>query len=539
LIPIFFTDEIEIVSGGISALYGSGAIGGLIQLSSGAKFENKFGVDIFGSAGSFSNFSSGESVHYSNKKYAGTFRYFKSSGRNNFSYTNTAEYGDPIVFQHHAKAVLNGFSQENSLKMGKKQTIQTFLLFQESDREIPPTMTQQLSNKSQKDKNLRFAAEWNFDIRAIKFNFRSALLFTEMNYIDTDLPINSTHQSVSNITELQGKFKMKNEKNLLHFGLNNTVEKGFSSDLDDHSQRDRLSIFAAFRTSVFKRILLSFNLREEVIFNNFGVSNSLILSKPNSSKQFSLPTFGTYFQFKPTKNLNVSASFTRNYRVPTFNELFWKDYAAEGNADLKSESSYSQEIGFEYFISEDKSKFLKLTVFNSSVSDMIQWMPFSGVWKPVNQQNVWSRGIETKMHYSHKINKLEIKYKVSYTFTKSTLELESNSVFNHKQLIFTPQQIGLFVLEFKYSHFTFELSKNFVGHRFENYSPDEILVGYSLSNCGIFYQKEIKNNTIIIGFQALNVLNAEYQVMPSYPNPGRNYQLTFRYKFSLKNENNN
>ena len=70
--------------------------------------------------------------------------------------------------------------------------------------------------------------------------------------------------------------------------------------------------------------------------NEFGIRKEFT----NNYESPVLFSLGSSYQFNKLYNLKLNVS--RNFRIPTFNDLYWE---TGGNPDLKPESSYQAEIG--------------------------------------------------------------------------------------------------------------------------------------------------------------------------------------------------
>ncbi|MCK5776600.1 MAG: Plug domain-containing protein, partial [Bacteroidales bacterium] len=68
LFPLFFVDQVQVQKGGSSALFGSGAMGGVISLENNLAFNKGLQLGLFTSVGSFANYQTGASVNISGKK---------------------------------------------------------------------------------------------------------------------------------------------------------------------------------------------------------------------------------------------------------------------------------------------------------------------------------------------------------------------------------------------------------------------------------------------------------------------------------------
>ncbi|MHB8767131.1 MAG: TonB-dependent receptor plug domain-containing protein [Deferrisomatales bacterium] len=91
----------------------------------------------------------------------------------------------------------------------------------------------------------------------------------------------------------------------------------------------------------------------------------------------------------------LRASVGRAYRPPTFNDRFWPfDGFAQGNPGLDPETAWEYEVGVTQGLGERAT--VSLTGFRRDARDLIDWQPVDpadpfGVWSPVNvaQSRTW------------------------------------------------------------------------------------------------------------------------------------------------------
>lgn len=84
---------------------------------------------------------------------------------------------------------------------------------------------------------------------------------------------------------------------------------------------------------------------------------------------------------------------SRDFRLPTLNELYWpEDPYAAGNPSLKPEQAWSGELGW-------KGR-AEAVFFLRHYSSLIRWIPRSGQWQPQNLSDVTLFGGETRLEGS-------------------------------------------------------------------------------------------------------------------------------------------
>jgi len=230
-------------------------------------------------------------------------------------------------------------------------------------------------------------------------------------------------------------------------------------------------------------------------------------------------SLGSSYVFNSFYNLKVN--FSRNFRIPTFNDLYWE---TGGNPDLKPESSYQAEVGnvFKY-----KNITLSETLYYNKIDDLIRWVPVNGdIWSPENTDRVNTYGSETISGWANSYGKKNFATNWTYAFPVS------QNVDTDKQLFFVPYHKATASFAYSYSKFAVDyqlLYNGFVYTRSDN-DPNEIIDAYQVSNIGFNYDFKLLDSSKI-GFQVLNVFNQKYESVEDRPMPGRNFNMYITLKF--------
>jgi vitamin B12 transporter len=133
-IPGIFLDDVKIQYGGCSALYGSGAIGGLISLNNKLQFDQGIGASVSSSFGSYSNYFHGAEFRLSHSKYSGIVRAYYNTSENNFEYSLNGEPKQKLL---NAQTKQIGTLLSNSFKINDYQKITVHLWFQQNENHVP------------------------------------------------------------------------------------------------------------------------------------------------------------------------------------------------------------------------------------------------------------------------------------------------------------------------------------------------------------------------------------------------------------------
>lgn len=509
LFPVGLVDEIQIQYGGSGALFGSGAVGGAIMMKKNLAFNTGWNGAVGLGVGSFSNYKGELKIAYGGQKYSGSLLYYHSQGENDFPYQNTQAFGHPEVKQENASSRTDGFSQDNSFILTKNQKINTHLWYQKSHRQIASNMTIGGANNFQDDESLRFTSNWIKYGDMISFMSRFALLHSQLDYHDPNSLLEAKHQSSSVIAQFESNIQMSKSQ-LLNWGIKDRFDIAKSHNYPDNSHRNTLALFLSYRLQL-KKLNLIGSIRSELVDNELTPLT---------------PAFGLdYFL---SKSIGIKAKISRNYRMPTFNDLFWKGGFAHGNPDLKAESGWSEEISMEW---QDKfgiySPSIKATAFNSITQDLIVWVPDDNIWHPVNKKKVWSRGIELEQANTLKTGKFENGLNFYYTFNPSTLESGINS---GKQLIYQPIYQAKVKYYLNYKEWSFHIIYQYFGERYITEDNSKYLNAYQVFGLGLFGHFSIGEQSLSISFHLNNLFNEVYQSVENYATPLRNFQLSLQYK---------
>ena len=521
LFPLFFVDKVQVQKGGSSALFGSGAMGGVISLGNSMKFGQGLQLGVYASAGSFENYQEGVSLGLSGKKAVFLIKVFNKSGKNDFPFTNTEQFGKPEVKQANAELKQWGLLQENAFQISKKQIVKTHFWYQKTDHQLPPNMAQVSSSKSQLDESIRGSIDWNLYQKTWRMTIRNGSFYNKLNYSDPETKIYSEHQSLSNITEAEANIATRKNSDMLNVGLNYTFEKAISEQYGSASQRNRFAIYSSYSWHFLPKFTLVASGREEYIDNRFTPF-----------------TYSLKLNTKYIKGFRFFIQYAKNYRIPTFNDLYWFDGMARGNPNLKDESSWDMELGSDYTKNFKTSKLsLRATAFNSRYTNLIKWTPVQGIWMPLNQEEVWSRGVESRINYAWHSKKWAANLGLSYSWIRATLEKKADNEpesILHKQLILTPENQASLNIKLVYGSWSAEFIQDLVGKQYITSDHTDWMQAYTLGNLVFGWNNQLFKMPVSISFRWNNIWNTVYQTMPSYAMPLANFELNFQIHFNHK-----
>jgi vitamin B12 transporter len=224
-------------------------------------------------------------------------------------------------------------------------------------------------------------------------------------------------------------------------------------------------------------------------------------------------TFGSAITYKvgaveevKQANLRFRASYATGFKAPDLNDLFWPEF---GNPDLKPEKSTSWEVGAEQDYTKSFSLFV--TYFNQVYEDLIDWAPLpSGQWAPQNISEAEVKGVETGFEF--RLTK-SINLMAAYTY----LDTEDKST--EERLERRPDHKASASLGYSGRKLSLVADYTYVGKRFDQ-GVDGDLDTYSLVKLsGSFNVTE----SIGIFGRVENLLDEEYEEAGGFGTPGKSF----------------
>ncbi len=514
VIPNLMLDYAHIQFGGAGVMYGSGCMNGIVHLGNSSLLSKPNDLWISTGLGSFKNRFYAGGFKAGNSRIATSIKLFNQKADNDFPYRNTADFYQRIVKQTNAGVDQTGFIQENTLKTSSYSFLKTTCWYQQYNKQIQTMMTSSMPNtEKQNDKNLFITTNWKYIDSAFQLSIKNAVWYNYINYIDASNE-SKPNESTSVINEVETKIRITKNQTL-NTGINQTIEKAASNGYVDDVTRWRISTFLLYKIErIFNRLHFMFGLRDEYV----NYLTPIVY------------TIGAEYQMN--RLLKLSGNFSRNYRIPTLNDMYWKEDAfARGNMHLKPENGYSSDIGFHQKI---KNQNMNITfsevIFYNKISNWIIWQPsaIDGKWEPINKQKGISKGIEIRINGVYTVNKLKLLVNGSYYYTQSNEILANGS---YRRLDYVPLHKVNGTISIAYKNFSITYIHNYTGER---NSLETVLKPYQVADIATSIFLPFKAIHSQLMFRVNNVWNSPYQVRKDYAMPLRNYMISLIIDFSAE-----
>ena len=486
-------DNIAIRAGGGSTIYGTSAIGGSIHLNNDFEFKNKIVNTLNANYGSFNTFGINYKLQASTSKWSSQFGFSKNSSDNDYKYLGTNLKNENGQFYN------SSFSTNVAYKLDKSNVIKLYSQFFDAERHFSGTLAAVSKSKYQ-DFNTRNLLEWDWFSNAISSKTKIAFLSEKYKYFeDNEQPNFTFGKSETFIAKHDLVYKLSSK---LQFNsvVDYTQTKGLGSSLSEN-KRQIGSFVLLIKHQILEKLAYEITFRKEIT---------------NNYKSPFLYSFGT--KFDACKHYNLKLNLSRNFRIPTFNDLYWQP---GGNLNLKPENAYQLEFGQSFIF---KNFQFSTTGFYNKIDDLITWQPnISGFWQPQNTRKVNTYGIESALTFDKKLGKHNINFNANYAYT-----ISENSETG-EQLIYVPFHKLTGSLAYSYKKATIFTQFLYNGKVFTSSDNFYKLKENKVINAGFDYNFG-KQNVYEIGFQIQNILDEKYQNVSMRPMPGRNFNINLILK---------
>lgn len=256
-------------------------------------------------------------------------------------------------------------------------------------------------------------------------------------------------------------------------------------------------------------------------------------NKPADRKRLS-PSVSITWRVLPEQNLRVRASFKDIFRVPTFNDLY---YLRMGNTNLKNERTSQYNIGLTW--SERLSESIPMLMvsvdgYYNTVRDKIIAVPTMFVWKMRNLGKVDIKGLDVNVSTQLSIHeKTDLLLQGSYTFQEALdITDESEKSYKH-QIPYTPKHTGNASLSIMHPWVNITYSLTAVGNRYalSQNIEDNLIKKYLDHGIAVNRDFKLKNISLRLQAEVLNLTDSNYEVIKFYPMPGRSWRLSLNINY--------
>jgi vitamin B12 transporter len=514
-------ERIEVLRGGFSSMYGTDALGGIINIVTqrpGAVSSIR-GEILTGSYGMRGGQLSAE-LPLGQVGLMLSAR--REAGKGDYEFKFQDGLSSSIERRQNADYVLNQIQLFADAKPFTGATMRWSTTYNWSDRGSPGAVLSEASSNLARlrDAGLQSQAslEWNVTPR-VAFRFSSLFNAQDRLYRDPLLPGETADQESD-----FGDRSIVVTPNV-RFALNNWTFLNVGGEYA-HSLITSNQVEAADRSqySFFVSSDHTIELSREFLYQ-VNVFPSFRFDRLSGLAGDLSPKLGINVGIWRPLSLRVKSSVGRSFRAPNFNDLYWK---GSGNPLLKPERSVGFDAGAALVVSLIGKLELEASYFDINTSDRIVWTPdANGLWSPKNLQRVQSAGVEFIAAWRLLNESVLIRASYTNADSRKTGSATTDDQTLNKQLPYLPHETAALSLTVRLSPLTIDLRHEYTGFRYTTETNDAryLLQPYQKTDVSLSALLSGKPAVVTARVGVSNVFNSVYQIFPYFPMPLRMFNL--------------
>jgi len=568
-VPVENIEQVEVVKGAASALYGSAALNGIINIRTGTpnaipQTKVSTAYTYYGDPDDPSKKWWGDTVRYNyvlsavHKQKIGKLDlvlsgfYNKEESYNQATFTNKKRGTAKLKYRLSDKTFINLNAIFNTNRNGD------FFLWNYSDS----TAYQPFENSASDKFNRRFLIDPSITTQDKFGNIHKIL--TRYHNIYNDNSGGQSNQSQTLYGEYQIQREIENIDLVVTAGAltsNTNTDAELFGDTTFNTK-----VFASYlqlEKSFWNRLNLSAGVRYEYNQQNTPEEfNGTEIPNGRIEDDHVITRFGASYEYMPYSS--IRASWGQGYRFPTITERFitttFGIFAINANPDLVPETGWSAEIGIKQgFQFKGIKGFIDVAGFTSRYQDMMEFtFGFANFRPSFTSQNIGDteiRGAEISLFASMDIGETKISALGGYTYIDPKYTNFENEDLQYSLseevnvLKYRSRQNAKMDIQADYRNFSLGIATTYASHMI---NIDAVLEGKELAFGSDFdiigleaYRNEnnkgynrwdariaYKWNAAKFSFLVNNIFNLEYSVRPALLEAPRNYTLRFDYLFN-------
>lgn len=248
------------------------------------------------------------------------------------------------------------------------------------------------------------------------------------------------------------------------------------------------------------------------------------------------PSLSASYSFLYDNSLRLRASVKDGFRMPTFNDLY---YSRVGNASLVPEKALQTNIGLTWsrLPLSGKREFgfsLSADIYYNLVRDKITAIPAMFIWKMRNIGKVIMAGADVSAKLVWEMNsKVSLDASANYSY-QYAVDITDPLAKNWKhQIPYTPEHSGNLAISAETFWITatymlsccsgrYSLPQNIQANLIRGYMDHGISIGRTFRVSGVALHASL---------QALNLSGDNYEIIKSYPMPGRQFRIGLKVTY--------
>ncbi len=512
LLPTLLLGSVEVMGGAASPLYGTDALGGVVNLRT-LTPETPRTVRVQGGYGAYGDRAGGLLVAGSRGALSGLALVDYQTVEGDYPYLNKGLFPPEEVLREGADRRRLSLYSSLGYTAGRGR-LRLTAWYNDAERGLPTIGTSQSRQERQWDEHLRLWADGELPFNWGTLRVGGLVQEGVLRYVNPQLGLDATGRTLVSSFETEAQVVL-GRRWLLAGGLAGGYGRARHPSLHDDATEVHGGIFA-HATGSIGPLLVYPALRAD------------IYRRPDTSAVSTVnPRLGLNLRLLQGSTLHLKASAGRSFRVPTFNDRFWQP---GGKPDLNPERGWTYDLGLRL---EHRHGQAEATVFFTRLRDQIVWLPTpAGYYAPDNVQRVHTRGIEASYRWQGPLaRRLRLDAGFFYTLTdaRDRSDPEARSFDQPVRLVPRHQLKGHLGLRLGPVHL--DVSGRYTGRRYVTSDGTRFLDPFFLLDGQFRLHQQTRLVDATLAVVVENLLDRRYEVIPVHPMPPRHARLQLTLTF--------
>jgi len=487
-------------------------IGGVLNLSNSSIDSQYFDLGVLAGQHGFQQYHLRAAHRWSTKTEV-RFKGLYNENNQNFPYLEEHQSVLLPDRQPHADQTQIGAMVEVIQDIGSNHKLELRSWIHAMRRELPPSIQQRRSTAIQRDSFQRHQFIWKYEGKAYQhvFNYTHR---REVNHFEDPLNAQDSHNPFR-AHQLISQHRYTIHPHLWFSGGANIQHQSFNTE--NYADREQFTegelFFGAHAFSLNKKHRIEAQIRQGW-----------------RSEQWA-PITGQIAWTHLQNNHNFGLEFSRSYRFPSANDLFWSPF---GNPQLEPESS--NQIQGQYTFKKNMFFFnqLRFATYFKQVDDWILWAPLNdNFFRPYNILEVTAAGLETSLQKSFSWSpRITSSFRLlyNYQYVRNTGPLDSPVAQKGENLIYMPEHQWAAYVSTSWRGLSLLYQHEFQSHLFTQADLQVRLPARNIAHLTLSYSRTIQSQDIQVFLKVHNIWNESYFFQPFFPAPGRFLRWGIFYK---------
>lgn len=505
LLPTILLQSTEVMHGAGSPLYGTGGLGGVVNLRTVRAEEGRL-LRLGGGYGAYGERTGSALVSAARGHVSGVALVEYAATEGDYPYRSRAFFPARDVRREGADRQRLSLYGSLGYTAGSGH-LRLSGWYNDAERGLPTIGSVQARGERQWDESLRLWADAESRRSWGRLRLGGLVQQASLRYVNPQVNVDDTGRT--RIASLEAEAQVHR---LRHWLVVGGLTAGYAEARHAHLSDDASDVHVgAFvhGTGEYGRLLVYPALRTDA-YLRAGTADLHAVS----------PRLGLSLQPFAQRPWRLKASAGRAYRVPTFNQRFWQP---GGKPDLRPEHGWTVDAGL---LLPYRSRRAEVSLFAAHTHDQIVWAPESGdVWTPDNLHRTRMLGLELSYEQRWTLAGRPLDAGLHYTYTDARDRSDPASASYDQPLRYVPrEQLKLFAGT-ALGRLALDVSGRYAGRRYTTTDGSEYLDPYVVLDAQLRVSARLGGFDAQLALFVENLFDARYDVVQNYPMPPRHARV--------------